>query len=183
MRTDVAAPAPGPGPGEAEEPDTARSRRVTLLVLAFIVVVGSLWVIGPIVFASRDDPTALDHKTVRKTVLQSCTQLRSDLAALPAGLATPERAETENRAVEQFLSRIRALGPDLLAKDIPVEQWLGDWEQIVAARRQAVREGTRLALPVVNGAPVNVRMFALVRSGLGQCDVPPALLAPEPGRV
>jgi hypothetical protein len=26
-------------------------------------------------------------------------------------------------------------------------------------------------------------MYALVRSGLRECDVPPALLAPEPGRA
>lgn len=158
-------------------------RKVTIVLLLFMGIVGSLWVIGPIVFAGRDDPTAIDHKTVRKAVQGACRQLRADLAALPASVAPADRAEDENRAVEQLIGRVRALGPDTLAKDAPVEQWLADWEQIVAARRQAVREGKRFATPVAGGAPINVRMYALVRSGLEKCDVPPALLAPEPGQA
>jgi hypothetical protein len=158
-------------------------RKVMLVLLLFIGVMGALWAIGPIVFAGRDDPTAIDNKVVRRTVEGSCTQLRTDLAAVPRDLAAAERAEAENRAVEQFVGRIRALGPDTLAKDVPVEQWLGDWEHLVAVRRQAVAEGKRFAPPFVDGTPVNVRMFALVRSGLRQCDVPAALLATEPGRV
>ena len=66
---------------------------------------------------------------------------------------------------------------------LPLHHQLADWEHLVATRRQALRDGTRFAPPFVDGTPVNVRMFALVRSGLRQCDVPPALLAPEPGSV
>jgi hypothetical protein len=179
----VAPPAaPGPGPEEPEV-NPARSKRVTILVLVAMGLMGSLWVIGPIVFAGRDDPTAIDSKKVRPTVSAACTQLRSDLAGLSAGMAPAERAEAENRAVEQLVGTVRALGPDTLAKDSPVDQWLADWELIVATRRQAVREGKRFASPVANGAPVNVRMYSLIRSGLEKCDVPPALLVPEPGRV
>jgi hypothetical protein len=115
-------------------------------------------------------------------VQQGCTQLRADLAALPAGMAAGERAEAENRAVEEFVGKVRALGPDALAHDHPVENWLSDWELLVAARRQAVREGKRFATPMGDIGPVNVRMFALIRSGLEKCDVPEQLLAPEPGR-
>ena len=158
-------------------------RKVVYILLAFMVVVGGLWVFGPIVFAGRDDPTAIDNKAVRKTVLASCTQLRSDLDALPAGVAPADRAEAENKAVDQFVGRIRSMGHDQLARDVPVEKWLDDWETIVALRRHAVQTGKRFTVPVVDGAPLNIRMFSLVRSGLGKCDVPPALLSPEPGRV
>ena len=159
-------------------------RKVVIILLLFIGVMGALWVVGPLVFAGRDDPTAIDNKAVRRTVEASCTQLRSDLAAVPAAAGAPaDRAEAENRAVDQFVGRVRALGPEALSRDEPVERWLGDWEQIVAARRQAVRDGKQFTTPVADGAPINVRMYALVRSGLGKCDVPAALLAPEPGRV
>ena len=171
---------------EVEKPGEAghrRSRRVTILVLLLSGIVGGLWVIGPYLFAGRDDPTAIDSGPVRRAVLAGCTQLRADLAAVPAGLGVPDRAEAENRAVERLVARVRALGHDALAHDVPVEQWLGDWEQIVATRRQAVREGKRFTTPVAGGAPVNIRMFELIRSGLAKCDVPPTLLAPEPGRV
>lgn len=160
-------------------------RKVVIVLVLFMGVMGALWAGGPLIFAGRDDPTAIDHKAVRRVVDASCTQLRADLAAIPtgAGAAAADRAEAENRAVEHFAGRIRALGPDALAKDEPVERWLGDWEQIVAARRQAVRDGRQFSTPVSDGAPINVRMFALVRAGLRHCDVPPALLSPEPGRV
>gem|GEM_PF-2987862 len=184
MKTDVAPPeAAGPGPSLDEPEAKGSGRRTVIVLLIFMAVMGSLWAIGPIVFAGRDDPTAIDSKAVRPTVAKSCTQLRDDLKALPAGMGAAQKAEAENRAAEQLVARIRALGPATLAKDSPVEQWLGDWEQIVAARRQAVREGKRFATPVSDNAPVNVRMYALIRSGLRQCDVPPALLAPEPGTV
>jgi hypothetical protein len=158
-------------------------RKVVIILVLFMGVMGALWALGPVFFAGRDDPTAIDHKAVRKTVSDSCTQLRADLAAVPEGAVPADRAEAENRAVDQFIERVRAMGPDALARDEPVERWLSDWEQIVAARRQAVREGERFAVPVVGGAPMNVRMYALIRSGLRACDVPPALLAPDPGRV
>jgi hypothetical protein len=151
------------------------------VVLLLSGIVGALWVIGPYVFAGRDDPTALDSGPVRKTVLAACTELRADLAALPAGMATADRAEVENRAVDQLVARVRALGPDALAHDVPVERWLGDWEQIVATRRQAAGDGKRFSTPVADGAPVNIRMFELVRSGLSRCDVPEQLLVPHPG--
>ena len=179
----MAAPPPGPEPAEPEEPNRRRSRRVTLLVLGLSGIMATLWVVGPHVFAGRDDPTAIDSKPVRETVQAGCTQLRADLAAVPAGLAVAERAEAENRAVEQFVGKVRALGPDALARDTPVERWLSDWEQIVGARRAAGRDGKRFTVPLADNGPVNVRMYALIRSGLGKCDVPQSLLVPEPGRA
>jgi hypothetical protein len=168
-------------PEEDGEAGRRRGRRVTILVLVLSGIVGALWVIGPIVYAGRDDPTAIDSGPVRKAVLAGCTQLRSDLAAAPNGVGVADRAEAENRAVERLVGRVRALGPDTLARDQPVERWLGDWELIVATRRRAVQDGKHFSAPILDGAPVNIRMFELIRSGLGKCDVPEQLLVPEPG--
>ena len=183
MKTDLDAGEVPEADAEADgdAADRRRGPKVTILVLVLSGIVGALWVIGPMVFAGRDDPTAIDSAPVRKAVLAGCTQLRADLAAIPTTMSVADRAETENRAVDQLVARVRALGPDALAHDDPVEQWLGDWEQIVADRRKAVREGRRFTTPPANGAPVNIRMFELIRSGLGICDVPQQLLAPEPG--
>ena len=177
------APPPTAGPPEPEVPDHRKGRRVTIVVLLLTGIVAALWTFGPSVLGPRDDPTAIDSKPVRTTVASACTQLRADLAALPAGLGVPDRAEAENRAAERLVARVRALGADALAHDVPVDQWLADWEQIVAARRQAAREGKPFSTPVARGAPVNIRMFELIRSGLEQCDVPRQLLVPEPGQV
>lgn len=185
MRTEVEAPAPGPGP-EDSPPDVVKGRRVTIIVLLVGAVMTLLWVGGPYFFAGRDDPTAIDNKPVREAVESGCPALRDDLAAVPADLAPADRAEAQNRAVDAFVARVRAVGPEEIADDTPVDQWLADWELIVATRRQAVREGRPYATPVVDvpfRAPVNVRMFALIRSGLEQCDVPDVLLTEEPGRA
>jgi hypothetical protein len=180
VQTDVAPPPPA-GLPEPEEPDRRKGKRVTILVLVLSGVVGALWVAGPSIFGPRDDPTVIDSRPVRTTVLAACTQLRADLAAIPNDQGIEARGEAENRAVERLVARVRALGHDTLAHDVPVEQWLGDWEQIVAARRLAVQEGKRFSVPVARGAPVNIRMFELIRSGLTVCDVPRQLLVPEPG--
>jgi hypothetical protein len=182
VKTDLEPPPPGPGVPEPEV-DRRRSHRITLVVLALSGIVGALWVLGPIFYAGHDDPTAIDSKPVRRAVSAGCTQLRSDLAAVGKTMAVADRAEAQNRAVERFVGGVRALGPDTLAHDQPVELWLGDWEHIVAVRRQAVAEGKPFSTPIAGGAPLNIRMFELIRSGLEKCDVPPQLLDPEPGRV
>ena len=168
---------------EPSEADRRRGRRVTIVVLVISGIVSALWVFGPSLIGPKDDPTAIDSKPVRTAVASACTQLRADLAALPAGLSVADRAEAENRAAERLVARVRSVGPDALAHDVPTDRWLGDWELIVATRRQAVRDGRRFATPVANGTPVNIRMFELIRSGLEQCDVPRQLLAPEPGQL
>jgi hypothetical protein len=180
VKTEVAPP-PAADLPEPEEPDRRRGKRVTIIVLVLSGIIGGLWAIGPFVFAGHDDPTAIDSKPVRRAVAAACTQLRVDLAAVPNGIGVADRAEAENRAVEALVARVRAVGPDALRHDQPTEQWLGDWEQIVAARRQAVQAGKRYTTPQGGGAPVNIRMFELIRSGLEQCDVPRQLLVPEPG--
>ena len=182
MKTEVAPPA-APGPPEPEEPGRGNGKRVTIIVLVLSGIVGALWVFGPYVFAGHDDPTAIDSKAVRKTVAAACTQLGRDLAALPAGLSPADRAEAENRAAEALVAKVRTLDPEALHHDQPTEQWLGDWDRIVAARRQALRDGKRFVTPSAGGMPVNIRMFELIRSGLEQCDVPRALLVPEPGSL
>ena len=148
-----------------------------VIVAAGTLLLGGLWAIGPYVFAGHDDPSVIDSRPVHDTALAACTELRARLAGLPAG-GDPE---AENRAVEAMVSRIRALGPAALAKDVPVEQWLGDWERLVAARRQAVAGGTPFSVPRIDGEPINLRMFDLVKSSLRVCDVPAQLLAVDSG--
>ncbi len=155
------------------EPVTKKGRNlVPVVVVAGTLVGAALWIGGPYVFAGRDDPTTIDSRAVHDTALSACTELRARLAALPAG-GDPE---AENRVVEAMVARIRALGPAVLAKDVPSGQWLADWERLVAARRQALAAGTNFSAPRVDGEPVNLRMFDLVKSSLRVCDVPAQLL-------
>ena len=178
MKTDAAAP-----DGAEPEPDLRKGKRAVIVVLVLSGIIGAAWAIGPFVFAGHDDPTAIDSKAVRTTVAAACTQLHQDLAVIPAGLPPAEKAEAENRAVEALVAKVRSLDPEALEHDQPVPRWLDDWEKIVAARRDALREGKRFTPPQSGGMPVNIRMFELIKSGLEQCDVPRQLLVPDPGSV
>ena len=155
------------------EPVTKKRRNlVPVAVITGTLVVGALWAGGPYLFAGRDDPSTIDSRPVHDAALSACTELRARLAALAPG-GDPG---AENQAVEAMVARIRQLGPAVLRKDVPVEQWLEDWERLVAARRQAQAAGTVFSVPRVDGEPVNLRMFDLVKSSLRVCDVPAQLL-------
>jgi len=159
----------------------SRSRLIPAVVLAGTLLVSALWVVGPYVFAGRDDKSSIDSPLVRQRALAACTEMRSRFEALAAEAEPMARSEAENRAVEAMVARIRELGPGVLAKDVPTEKWLGDWERLVAARRQATAAGSFFSVPEADGAPVNRRMFDLVKGGLRPCDVPDPLLAARPG--
>ncbi|HVW34631.1 MAG TPA: hypothetical protein VHL53_19015, partial [Acidimicrobiia bacterium] len=138
MRTDAE-------PEPEAEPDHRRSHRVVLILMGISLVIGAAWAIGPILFASHDDPTAIDSRPVRYAVQTACTRLRADLAAIPPSTPPAERAEEENQAVDRLLTTVRAVGP-ALDHDHPVPQWLDDWQRILDARKAAMKDGKRFAV-------------------------------------
>ena len=158
-----------------------RNKLIPAVVLASTLVVGALWAIGPYVFAGRDDKNSIDSRPVHDRALAACNEMRARLAALPRGADPRARAEAENQAVEAMVARIRDLGPSVLARDLPTETWLADWDRLLTARRQALAQGSELSVPRIEGAPVNMRMFDLVKGDLRPCDVPDQLLAARPG--
>ena len=158
-----------------------RNRLIPVVVMASTLVVGALWVAGPYLFAGRDDPNSIDSRPVHDRAMAACREMRVRLAAVPREAKPTARAEAENQAVEAMVARIRELGPAVLAKDRPTEAWLGDWDRLLAARRQAMASGAPFAVPKADGTPLHLRMFDLVKAGLRTCDVPDQLLAVHPG--
>ena len=160
-----------------------RNRLVPVVVMASTLVVGALWVVGPYLFAGRDDPNSIDSRPVHDRAMAACREMRARLAALPREAEPSVRAEAENRAVEAMVARLRELGPDVLAKDRPTEAWLGDWDRLLAARRRAMASGAPFSVPRADGTPLNLRMFDLVKADLRPCDVPDQLLVAHPGQI
>jgi hypothetical protein len=158
-----------------------RNNLIPVVVLASTLMVAVLWVVGPYVFAGRDDPNSIDSRPVHDRALVACREMRASLAAQPASAEPTARAEAENQAVEAMVARIRDLGPAVLARDAPTETWLADWDRLVAARRQAMAARSAFSIPEAEGSPVNLRMFDLVKGDLRPCDVPDELLAARPG--
>jgi hypothetical protein len=129
------------------------------------LLIGAAWSVGPFVFEGRDDPKSLDSRPVREEALAACQEMRSRLTAA-------DGPEAENRAVEAMVARLRGLGAETLAKDVPAEAWLDDWQRVLAARRAGE------PLPHVDGAPIHRRMDDLVKD-LRPCQMPAQLI---PGR-
>ena len=141
------------------------SKKGLIAGVAGTLLIGAAWSIGPFIFEGRDDPKSLDSAPVREEALAACEEMRS-------GLARPDGPEAENAAVEAMVARLRGLGAETLAKDVPAEAWLADWGQVLAALR------TGEPFPQVDGAPIHRRMDDLVKD-LRPCQMPAQLI---PGR-
>lgn len=142
--------------------ESRRSKNVALLVAGGSLVVAALWVVGPFVFADRDDTESLDTRAVREAAEAACTEMR---AAVDGAGGDEEAA---NRAAEAMVARLRALGPETLGDDRPAEAWLADWEALIAARRAGE------PVPLEDGVPIHRRMDELVKD-MRVCQVPPEL--------
>jgi hypothetical protein len=141
------------------------SRKGLIVAVAGTLLIGAAWSIGPFVFEGRDDPKSLDSRPVREEAVAACEEMRDRLVAA-------DGPEAENEAVEAMVARLRGLGSETLAHDVPAEAWLADWEEVVATRRAGA------PFPRAGGAPLHRRMDDLVKD-LHPCQVPAPLI---PGR-
>jgi hypothetical protein len=144
---------------------TVASKKGLLAACIGTLVVGAAWAVGPYVFEGRDDVKSLDSRPVREEALAACEEMQRRVA----GTTDPE---AQNAAVEAMVARLRALGPETLRHDQPVEAWLADWDRVVASRRAGA------PWPRADGAPIHRRMDDLVKD-LRPCEMPARLI---PGR-
>ena len=156
-----------------------RFRATLVAVVAFTAAVygGSL-----ALSLTRDAPSTFDTDAVRGRAATACTALRTGIDALPplaadAGPAQRSaRLGEQERLVARLVADVRALGSEVLAADEPAEQWLRDWEALVAARRAQLSAGGAFAVPQENGRPLTSRMSEV---GVPACRVPtPLTVAP-----
>lgn len=152
---------------------------VVLALVAVWVALSRLWS-----YATTDDPAVIGSSEVVAVASAACAQMRESAAAAAVGPAATVRQRVgalsaQNDAVTELVTQMRALGEARLSADAPSEQWVQDWERLVAARDAYARElaaGKRatLALPEVDGRPLLDRL-----NGVGlNCRVPRVLLAP-----
>lgn len=150
-----------------------------LVVLAGVATVGAY--VGMFLLStSRDRVDHLDVEPVRSTAAAACTQLRTDVDALPPlppTASTPERqarVAEQGRIVDRLVEQVRAVGPAALAADVPAEEWLGDWVALRDARQEWADAGATgpVPAPQADGRPLTDRMG---RVGVAPCLVPTGL--------
>ena len=138
---------------------TNKGNRVTLALIAFSILAGLAWTIGPYIFASRDISTAIDSDVVRKRAEQACERMVKRIAA-----GTPV-----DQSARSMVEQIRALGPEVLEKDKPTERWLNDWDDLLDAHAAGK------PIPEMGGGVrITRRMDDLVKD-INHCEVPDQL--------
>lgn len=162
-------------------------------VTAVVLVAVGLATVGVYVAAftldtTKDRPDTLDVEPVPGVAATACSRMRADLQALPPLGGQPtqqarlDRIAAEDRLVRTMITQIRAVGAPALAKDVPAEQWLGDWTTLADARTAFAAAGATGAfvLPTATDGktvlPITDRMD---RIGVPACSVPaPLTVAP-----
>jgi hypothetical protein len=137
-------------------------------------------------YAHQDRVEVVDQPVVVYTSNAACTVMRQTVHRLapPSEAAIPERVtaiRAQNEAVGLMVDQIRGLGPDVVNSDLPMPEWLADWEALVRARETyaaalaKARSGTlSLEVPVdEEGQSIVGRMNDV---GL-DCAVPAELLS------
>jgi hypothetical protein len=179
---------PAQPPGDVAARSARQGRGTTAgLVIRNLVVVGLIVIIGLClagfwVYANHDRPELIDRPEVSEVVESSCASMQAAVAAkaAPSDAAINAKVRSigeQNAAVAAMVAQVRGLGSDLLEDDLPTVAWLSDWESLIAAREQYVRDLStgrkpRFVVPTADGFPVTNRMDQV---GLA-CQVPPQLL-------
>jgi hypothetical protein len=153
---------------------------VVVAVAVVALSLGKLWT-----YANTDDVKVVEQHEIVAVANAACAQMREATAKAAVGTSAQigQRVgaiNAQNDAVTEMVSTIRRLVPaEQLSADEPADEWLDDWARLVRerdtyARALAAGHPTPLALPVVDGRPLESRLDDV---GLN-CRVPRVMLAP-----
>ncbi len=170
-------------------PPPTSARWVWIAVLATLtglVVAGGLVVVVARL-GSGDLPGVIDDEALVTTIAVECSLMTSTVDALPVYGTAQQQSDTirdQDRAVRLMVDAIRTDAAAEITRDRPAEQWLDDWDRLVAARERLARRLLRdpnasLAVPRDDdGDPVTERMDA-VWIGDPACEVPTTIGSPD----
>lgn len=90
-------------------------------------------------YAHHDRVEVIDQAAVVYTSNAACTAMRQNVHRLapPSEASIPQRVKAiraQNEAVTVMVDQIRGLGIELVNGDLPMPEWLDDWEALVQAR-------------------------------------------------
>jgi hypothetical protein len=165
---------------EPVEPPAPRSRRMRIALTVALVVLIAIWAYALVYSLFRRDPERFSAAE-RRAVLDACETAFEDLHDLPpiepppTNAAVASRAAAETEVFEAMLTSIRAVRPERADAAVALDAWLGDWEQLLDARRRYTEQvrtdrDAELLVPVDAGSPIFVRMNNYAESkGLASC--------------
>lgn len=148
--------------------------------IAVAALVTSLVIAG-----GSDLPASIDEPEIIDAVDAGCSSLTAGVEGVEVdGLSVdrPSRIEAQTAVLRDVVAGWRGLDADLRASDEPFDDWLDDWDRLVAARDAYVEElrsntNALFEVPEVDGEPIDERMDAVMTG----CPVPNTLLNPDAG--
>lgn len=141
-----------------------------------------------IVLETRDAPGLIDDADLTSIIGDACELMTTTVESMPVSGSPRQQAETienQDTAVTVMLNQIERGHGELIRADRPAQQWLDDWDRLLAARdrfrRELLRQGeSNFVAPADSaGRPLHKRMED-VWLGDAVCTVPPSLLWPYP---
>jgi hypothetical protein len=170
-------------------PISPRWKWAAIAAMVFGLVGGSTMLAITIALGSSGAPGLIDNTELISVIEQQCYQMTTKVDSLPIHGTPRRQAQTiaaQNSAIDDMVTDIRSVGPDVLASDPPSEEWLDDWERLVQAREAYAREilgGSQrpyLDIPTdEDGNDIYLRMNDAFL-GESSCEVPDAVLNPYP---
>lgn len=151
------------------------------IALAAVIGSGLLTLAGFGLYAYNhsERPGAIDDPVVMDTAADACRTMTRAVES-SADRATVDVVRAQSAAVQNMITMIRALGPDRLEGDEPVQTWLSDWETLADARDRyaaglAAGGSAEFVMPTRNGRTIDSRIDDVSsRSGMF-CRVPSQL--------
>lgn len=170
-------------------PVNPRWKWLAIAVSTFSVAAVIALVTVMITIADDDIPGLIDDAELVSVITQECDIMRSSVESMPiAGDARQQAAilADQNKAVENMVAAIREVDESVIRADRPAEDWLADWERLVAARESyadLVLQGEVPDLEIPrdsSGERIYLRMNDVWLDDPPRCMVPFELLNPYP---
>lgn len=169
-------------------PVSPRWKWAAIAAAVFGLVGGSTMLVIAIAVGSSGAPGLIDNTRIIDVIEDQCAVMTAEVESIRVTGSPESQAAAisdQNAAVDDMISDIRAIGPNVLATDPPTEDWLVDWHTLVKAREAYARE-------LLNGSP---KRFQIPNDDNGDeiyhrmddvfvyessCEVPGVLLYPYP---
>lgn len=155
---------------------------ITAMVLS--VVLGIALIATAAVVESGDSPGIVDDPELLAIINAECADMTDRVESVDR-TDTIDAIQEQNIAVVQMVEAIDAQAGSLIRNDVPTEDWLTDWLDLVDARDAYinalnVQSNVRLEIPRdPDGSLIVNRMNDALLNG--SCEVPAVLVDPRSG--
>ena len=145
-------------------------------------------VVSGIVIGGKDFPGMIQDDKILSVISRECDIMTESVKSMPIAGTPAEQADTvqdQDKAISNMLAAIREVDEDVRKADPPTNDWLDDWEALIAAREafaEHLRDGYDVDLRIPrdeHGDRIYKRMNEVWFTGTA-CEVPEELLNPYP---